>query len=660
MEPRSIASVPRGRPPLATTVGTVVCALGAILGWWLAPSEAARTANVLAYIAGGTAATATALMELTRWRLSVDLLMILAAVGAAILGDWTEGSILLFLFSLSGTLEAYAMYRTTRSIDSLIQLRPREAFRLRAGEESLVAIDELEVGDLVRVRPGERFPVDGEVVEGESWADEATLTGESIPVAKRSGDEVFAGTINGQGSVLARMTRGVADSTLERIIRRVREAQAEKTGTQRFVESWEQPYVFLVIAGSALVFLISWWLLDREAEHSFYHAMVVMVVASPCAVVVGSPAVMLSAIARAARHGVLFKGARSLETLGRADLIAFDKTGTITVGKPRVVEVWTHVAPGDDPAPGELLRLAAAVEAQSEHPLGAAITDEARRQGLNVAAVGQFASRPGLGVKGLVDGRWVYLGRESYFHDEGVELPRAVRDELGRARAQGRTAIPVLTERGEAGVISVADVPREGVTAALARLKRLGIRKIVLLTGDHDLVAGVVGELVQADEVCANLLPEDKVEELRRLRSEAVAVVMVGDGVNDAPALASADVGVAMGGAGTDVALEVADVVLMRDDLNALAFAVWLGREARSRVRQNLYFAFGMIAVLLGLSCFNLPLWVGVLGHEGSTVIVVLNGLRLLWQGDLDDEVASARTTPPVREVASRAQPVTG
>jgi Cd2+/Zn2+-exporting ATPase len=610
-----------------SVIGTAVCAACALAGWWLRETPASLPLFIVAYLAGGAGPVVVMLAALRRRQLSVDLLMILAALGAAYLGDWPEGAVLLFLFSLSGTLEAYALYRTTHSIEALIQLRPREATRVRNGEEVRVSVDSLAIGDAVRVRPGERFPVDGKILEGETSANESTLTGESVPVHKTVGAFVFAGTINGPGSVLVRMTRSVADTTLERIVRMVREAQAGKTPTQKFVESWQRPYVLAVLAGSALTFAGSWLLHEQNLHDAFYHAMVLLVVASPCAVVVGPPAVILSAIARAARHGVLFKGGYHLELLGRVEVMALDKTGTITFGKPSVSAIWTS----DGVEEERLLRLAAAVERRSEHHLAAAVVEHALRRGLDLPEVEDFENHVGLGVHAQVEGCWVGVGREGLFKLHDVSVPRAVREAAQYFRDEGQTALLIVVDRnGFGGVIALADQPRPEAAAALAALKRLGIQQNVILTGDHERVAQAVAQRVGADEVRAGLLPEQKVLEVRRLMDGGRCVAMLGDGVNDAPALATASVGIAMGGAGTDVALEVADVVLMRDDLKSLPFAIWLSRRARQRVQQNLAFAFGVIALLVLSSFLGLPLWLGVIAHEGSTLLVVLNGLRLL------------------------------
>ena len=625
--------------PIFTAIATAVCAVFGIIGaalHWFGDSSAQSwsvAACVGAYLAGGIVPTISALASLRKFQLNVDLLMIVAAIGAAAIGDWLEGVVLLFLFSLSGTLEAFAMYRTTRSIESLIQLRPREAMLVREGvaEDQRVAVESLQIGDVVRVKPGERFAVDGVVTEGETWADEATLTGESEPIHKVLGAMVFSGTINGAGSVLVRMTRAVADTTLERIVHMVQEAQAQKTPTQRFVESWQQPYVMGVFAAATLVFLGARVVHTASWYDAFYHAMVMLVAASPCAVVVSAPAVLLSAIARAGKHGVLFKGGIHLESLGKVDVIAFDKTGTVTLGKPGLTEVWTLDGSQED----RLLNLAATVEHRSEHPLGAPVVAEARRRGfaLSESPLVEFHSHTGHGVHARVDGVWVGVGREGLFEAHDMVIPAKVIEHAQLVRSRGETALLVAAvEESLYGVIGVADQMRPEATATIDALKRLGIRKIVILTGDHERVALSIAKTLHADEVRAGLLPDQKVVELSRLTKEGGMVAMVGDGVNDAPALAAASVGIAMGGAGTDVALEVADVVLMRDGLNALPMAVWISRLARKRVRQNMIFAFGMIAVLVISTFFDLPLWLGVLGHEGSTVLVVFNGLRILWE----------------------------
>ncbi|HET6881697.1 MAG TPA: heavy metal translocating P-type ATPase, partial [Pirellulales bacterium] len=491
----------------------------------MASPSLSTAAYVLAYIAGGAASFWVAASALLQGKLTVDLLMVVAAAGAAAIGDWAEGGVLLFLFSLSNTLEAYATYRTKHSIESLVQLRPGEATLVRGTEESRVAVEALNLGDLVRIRPGERLPVDGEIVDGETWIDEATITGESEPVKKSVRSNVFAGTMNTSGSVVARVTHTSADSTLERIVRIVHEAQAQKNPTQQFVEAWEQPYVLGVLLGAAVVFVGALLIHTRDYRDAFYHAMVLLVVASPCAVVIGSPAVVLSAIARAARHGVLFKGGRYLELLGDVDVVAFDKTGTITFGKPAVSEVWADEGVSAD----DVLSLASAVERRSEHPLAAALVEETLRRGLPVPDVQEFENHAGMGVHGRVDGGWVGVGREQLFEGHRVSLPEQVQKTAARLRANGQTVlVTVAAQRGVCGVIGLADQIRPDVRATLAELKRIGIQSEVILTGDHERVARNVAQAIGADKVMAGLLPEQKVLEIRRLMQGDRRLAMVG------------------------------------------------------------------------------------------------------------------------------------
>lgn len=637
-EKTGAASTP-GSLPFSEAVTTAACAVfglsAAVVSYTDITGKSLLYAGLcfLAYLAGGSLPTLNAMKSLRQGQPTVDLLMIVAAVGAAAIGEWLEGIVLLFLFSLSGTLEAFAMYRTSRSIESLIQLRPREAWLVTSGspEDRRVPVETLNINDLVRVRPGERFPVDGSVTEGETWADEATLTGESEQIHKHVGSKVFSGTINGTGNVLVKMTRAVADTTLERIVHMVQEAQSKKTPTQRFVESWQKPYVIGVLLTAVFV-LFGARLVHTDNWHdAFYHAMVLLVAASPCAVVVGAPSVLLSAIARAGRQGVLFKGGVHLESLGKVDVIAFDKTGTVTLGRPGVMEVWSL----PDADQERLLSLAATVEQRSEHPLAVPVIDEVRRRGisLSVSPLSEFHSHTGLGVHARIDGVWTGVGRENLFSTHELTIPPEVIEAAQRMRTLGQTALLIGTDQpGMWGVIGVADKIRPEAAETMAALKKLGVRKTVILTGDHERVARAIAAQLGVDDVRAGLLPDQKVVELSRLAEGGSVVAMVGDGVNDAPALAVAQVGIAMGGAGTDVALEVADVVLMRDDLRGLPIAVWISHVARKRVRQNMIFAFTMIVLLVISTFFSLPLWMGVLGHEGSTVLVVLNGLRLLWE----------------------------
>lgn len=629
--------------------GAAAAALGHVRA---GPPELRQLLYVIAYVSGGFGPTRDLVRNLVRRQLDINLLMVVAALGSAFIGHWGEGAVLLFLFSLSGALERYTMERTARSIESLTELRPDSALVLRDGAEVRVRIEEIRVGELVRAKPGERFAVDGSVVEGVTAADESTITGESQPVDKEAGDRVFAGTLNLTGAPIVRVTKTPEETTLSRIVRSVQEARREKSTTERFVDRWQRTYVIGVFAGSALATLVPILFLSHSFRDAFYHGMVLLVAASPCAVVIATPAAMLSAITHAAHHGVLFKGSAHLERLGEVEALVLDKTGTITEGSSRVVDV----KPAGRPVPAdELLRLGAAIESQSEHHTAKAVVAEAARRGIRVPAPTEFESHSGLGAHGHVEGLWVGVGREALFTSHRIPIPEAAAREAEVLRSRGQSALIVIARRdGEAltspattldglhacGAIGVADTVRPEAKAAIRACRSLGIRHVAVFTGDHARVARPVAEEVGADEVQADLLPEEKLRAVRRLLERWPTLAMVGDGVNDAPALATATVGIAMGGAGTDVALDTADVVLMRDDLRGIAFSLWLARRARRVVAQSLTVAFSVIGVLvLGTVGGLVPLWLAVVCHEGSTLLTIGNGVRLLGMRHPEFEV---------------------
>jgi len=626
---------------------TGVCAVAGLAGALagrLAPHSNLKFAlYVLSYATGAFGPTRDLVRSVLARRLDINLLMIVAAAGSAWLGHWGEGAVLLFLFSLSGALERYTMERTARSIESLVELRPDTALVLRDGREVRVPVSEIAIGERVRALPGEHFAVDGAILEGDSEADEATITGESTPVDKGPGDKVYAGTLNLSGAPVILVEKGPEETTLSRIVRTVQEARRAKSTAERFIDRWQRPYVLSVFSGAALAALIPLLAQGTDWKTACYRGLVLLVAASPCAVVIATPAAMLSAITHAARHGVLFKGSAHLERLGSVTAIALDKTGTVTEGKPRVLAVHA-TAPG--PGENQLLRLAAAVEARSEHHLARAVVAEATRRGLTLPPVTEFESHSGEGVHGHADGAWVGAGRLALFGSHRVPVPEAATDAASRILAEGRTALLVVARRqvdgngsGAAaepvevasGAIAVADTVRPHARAALQACRKLGIRHIALLTGDHERVARPIGEELGVDEIRAGLMPEEKVTAVREMLRRWPALAMAGDGVNDAPALASATVGIAMGGAGTDIALETADVVLMRDDLAGIPFSLWLARKSKRVVTQSLGFAFGVIGVLT-ISTLSgiLPLWLAVVCHEGSTLLVIANGVRLL------------------------------
>ncbi|HEX4140830.1 MAG TPA: heavy metal translocating P-type ATPase [Candidatus Methylacidiphilales bacterium] len=644
VQPGWLASINWRDPELLSVVATFVFMLlgkgGTAIGL---PAAAEPWCFLVAYVTGGWHGTIQGVRSVLKGQVDVDLLMILAALGAAYVNHAFEGAMLLFLFSLSHTLQEMAIEKSRSAISALMKLRPETALCKRGAQTVTVKIDQLAVDDRVLVRPGEAIPVDGVVVEGESSVNQASITGESLPVEKRSGDPLFAGTLNEQGGLEMRVTRIATESTLAKLIAMVEKAQGQKAQTQRFLEHAERWYALGVIVFTALLILVPWLLLAHAFQPTFYRAMTVMVVASPCALVISTPASILSAIAAAARRGVLFKGGVYLEKAAKIDVVAFDKTGTLTEGRPVVTDLQAIVEPGDAPekvscAQEELLWLAAAVEARSEHPIARAVVAEAKRRFMPIERVTRFQSVAGHGVSAELAGRRIAVGNLKYF--DGYESPErtALEERMDLLHDAGKTGMLVGEILGEhdkptvryLGFIAVADKVREEAPATVARLRELGVKKVVMLTGDGTRVAGAVAKACGVDEFHADLLPQDKVRVIQRLK-ETGRVAMVGDGVNDAPALATADVGVAMGAAGTDVAMETADVVLMSDALDGIPYTLALSRRTRRVVFQNLTFALGVIVVLivsaLGL---HLPLPLGVVGHEGSTVLVCLNGLRLL------------------------------
>jgi Cd2+/Zn2+-exporting ATPase len=592
-----------------------------------------------AYFFCGQQGVRSAFASLRQRVLDVDVLMVLAAIGAGIVGQPFEGALLLFLFSFSNVLQSYALERTQKAIHSLLKLRPDKALVKCEAGSKLVRVEDLAIGDIVLLRPGEHVPVDGKVVEGSGHVDESSLTGESMPVSKTVGSSLFAGTLNQSGGLEVAVTKRAEDSTLARMVKLVEEAQAEKSRTQRFLEEAEQYYATGVIVFTALVFLIPFFFMGEAFDASFYRAMTVMVVASPCALVISTPATVLSAIGGAARRGILVKGGSHLERTAQIDIVAFDKTGTLTTGRPVVTEIVDAVAvhKPDAALPDHLARLladAAALEAKSEHPLATAIVKSAAAHGLPRPAATDFQATAGKGAEATVSGRRLVIGSERLFHELGACGMEPVLRHAEPLAKRGKTCVWIGLREGDAvtalAVLALADTLRPEALEIVDRLHKLGVKKVVMLTGDQKAVAAAIAEEAGVDEVHAELLPEAKVLAIRQLKQEG-RVMMVGDGVNDAPALATSDIGVAMGAAGTDIAMETADVVLMGDKLQNIPILLGIARHAKRVLWQNLVFATSVILVLL-IAAFgiDLPLPMGVIGHEGSTVIVCLNGLRLL------------------------------
>ena len=621
---------------------------GLLGGWFDAPESVVNVSYAVAYVFGGWYGLKDSVEALREPAIEIDLLMILAATGALLIGAPFEGAMLLFLFSLSTVLEAYAIGRSRTAIESLMEMRPDSARLLRDGNEVIVPIEDVEVGDVFVVRPGSRLPLDGVVVDGESTVDQSSLTGESVPAPKEPGDEVFGGTINETGSLEVRVTRRAHESAISRLIHLVEEAQSKRAPTQRLIDRLEQPYVLGVLAMTAVAIALPYFLLEHPFDPTFYRAMTLMVAASPCAVIISTPAAVLSAITAGARQGVLFKGGEYVETAADVDAVAFDKTGTLTEGNTRLTEASPRpgavldddsVIDGRSVTSDRLLAVAAAVQSRSEHHLAQATVDAAEDRGLDVPDSNDFQAVVGKGVHATVRGRTVHIGNRRYFETVTTDARIEGLDEglraLQRLESNGKTSVLVAEETADGltvlGWLAFTDTIREGAAETIQRLRDRGVKRVVMLTGDNERVAQYIADEVGIDEVYAELLPEQKVERIEALQAEYEAVAMVGDGVNDAPALATADVSIGMGGAGTDVALETADIVLMSDDLDKLPYALALSRATRRTLYTNFAIAFGAIAIMIvAILTAGIPLPVAVIGHEGSTVLVSLIGLRLL------------------------------
>lgn len=605
-----------------------VLSLGFIILAWYSVNYGATEFGVplylLAYAIGGYQKAWEGLQTLIKEKdFDVDLLMVAAAIGAASIGYWRDGAILILIFSLSGVLEGYTLERTNDEIKSIMKLRPEEAIVLQGKAEKRVRVEELKQGDLLLVRPGERIAADGIVREGYSSVNQASITGESIPTDKSPGDEVFAGTMNEQGALVIEMTKPAEATLLAKIIHLVQEAQSERPPSQLFMERFERTYAKIVITGAVLISVLPHFVLGWSWSETIYKAMIFLVVASPCALVSSIMPAVLSGISNGARNGILFKGGAYLENIGNVSVVAFDKTGTLTEGRPKI----TNVIPYGNYTENELLNIAASLEAWSEHPIAKAILAKAKERNLHLSSTSKLEAVPGFGVHGLVDGQEYRIGKLDFI--EGHKFAEKERKAVQELEEQGKTVIFVQVGKELIGVLAVQDTLRPQAKRAIKKLRQMGI-KVVMLTGDSSSTAQIMGEQAGVDQVYSELLPDQKVEIIKRL-GDYGKVAMVGDGVNDAPALAVSSVGIAMGAEGTDVALETANVVLMTDDLSKVSYAISLGRRTTRVVKQNIAFAVAVI-LLLVLSNFlgniNLPL--GVIGHEGSTIIVIISGLRLL------------------------------
>lgn len=589
----------------------------------------------LAIVAGGWSNARRAFYSLPRLDFNISVLMTIAVIGAVAIGEWTEGAVVAFLFAVSDLLEAWTYGRARRSIRELMQSAPKQA-RVRRVDaasgrtvELDVAVEQIEVGDIVVIRPGEKIPVDGRIIKGQSAIDEAAITGESVPAEKEQGDDVFASTLNTYGALEVEVTKPFTETTIAKIVRLVEEAEGKRAASQAFVDRFSAVYTPIVMALAALIAVAPPLFFGLPWGPWVYRGLALLVVACPCALVIATPVSIVSAISNAARHGVLIKGGVYLEQLARLNAIAFDKTGTLTVGRPVVTDIVPLAVEGEE----ELLKLVVSLEARSEHPIATAIVRAGQERDVEPDLVENFKALPGRGVQGTVANETMYAGNRRLFAQLGL-LDDVTDARLAQLQDKGKTTIIVGNAERVLGLIAVADEPRAEAATMIQQLKQAGIRHTIMLTGDNERAAKAVATQVGIDTVRAELLPDHKVEAVTELLASYGKVAMVGDGVNDAPALAGATVGIAMGGAGTDTALETSDVVLMGDDLAKLPYLLGLSRATLRIIKQNVNFSI-LIKLVAVLAVFPgwLTLWLAILADMGATVIVTLNGMRLLGHG---------------------------
>jgi Cd2+/Zn2+-exporting ATPase len=609
------------------------------------PSWVSLALYIGAYFFGGYFTAKEAIQTVAKGGFEIDFLMLVAAIGAAILGEWAEGALLLFLFSMGHALEHYAMNKARKSIAALAELAPKTALLKRNGKTEEVGIEELSIGDIIVVKPNSKISADGVVVSGTSSVNQAPITGESVPVDKEPVDNpekdwseekdikdenrAFSGTINGNNTLEIKVIKEAKDSTLSRLVKLVNEAQTQKSPTQRLTDKFEKyfvPSVLVLVVILNFAFLV----LDETFSESFYRAMAVLVAASPCALAIATPSAVLSGVARAAKGGVLIKGGRPLEDLGVLTALAFDKTGTLTEGKPKLTEV---IALGDVNEE-ELLKIAVAVENLSDHPLAKAVVRDGKERldGVDIPEAKDLEAVLGKGIKASLGNDKVYIGNLDLFESlDGNKPEKETEEKVKSLESDGNTTMLIRQNDKYIGIIALMDTPREEAKNTLKRLKEIGIKRMIMLTGDNQKVADAVAKEIGLTDAWGSLLPEEKVEAIKELKEKESKVAMVGDGVNDAPAMANSTVGIAMGAAGSDVALETADIALMADKLETLPFAIGLSRKAKGIIKQNLWVSLGIVALLIPSTIFGLAnIGIAVLIHEGSTLVVVFNALRLL------------------------------
>lgn len=623
--PGALLAGPWWRKPrsLATIASGILLVTGILMEWLEASDHISISFYLAAMIVGGYHVAKSGLYGLKSMTMDTNFLMTIAAIGAMSIGEWSEGATVVFLFSLGNALQAYTLDKTRESIRALMELAPREALVLRNGVELRLPVEEIVIGDMIIVKPGERIAMDGKVLSGISTVNQAPITGESMPVDKSVGDSVYAGTVNEQGALEIEVTKLAADSTLAKIMHMVEEAQAEKAPMQQFVDVFAKYYTPAVILAALGLMVIPSLIFSQPFDIWFYRALVLLVISCPCALVISTPVSIVSGIGNASRRGVLIKGGAHLEQMGRIKSIAFDKTGTLTIGKP----VVTDVIPFGNMEQDVLLQLTAAVEKWSEHPLAQAIV--AKTNGTSVKQATHFKALVGRGAQADVDGQTIYVGNRRLFEEIGHVLT-LYEDRLVALEQQGKTVMLAGSDREILGVIAVADTLRENSAQALTSLRLAGVQNVAMLTGDNQRVAATIAAKLHIDSFYSELLPEDKVSVIKELAYHYGSVAMVGDGVNDAPALATADVGIAMGVAGSDTALETADIALMSDDLSKLAYVVMLSRKTVAIIKQNITFSLVVkLLFVLGTFAGFVNLWLAVLADTGASLLVTLNGMRL-------------------------------
>ncbi len=611
----------------------IISALFLVLGWWALirygeNSVQSAALFLVSILFGGHTLLYKGLRNLSRFRFDMNTLMTIAVIGAAAIGEWWEGAVVVLLFAISEWLEGRSLERARASIRSLIDLAPKEAWVRRNGRDMRIPAKEIVQGDLVIVKPGEKIAADGLVERGHSAVNQAAITGESIPQAKQPGSPVYAGTLNGDGLLEIRATKSARDTTLAKVIELVEKAQSERAPAQKFVDQFARYYTPAIIAIAALIALVPPLVWDAAWMEWIYRGLAVLVVGCPCALVISTPVAIVTAIGNAARHGVMIKGGVYLEQAGRINAIAFDKTGTLTEGRPSV----TDIIPIADVDTREGLAIAAAIEKGSGHPLAAAVVARAEQEHCQLPAAEQFRSITGRGAEALISGTIYRIGSPAWFAEFLADgLDEEVQIQIDRLRREGKTVMVLGTKTKALALIAVTDPVRDSTKQALAELEQLGIRHTVMLTGDDKTTAQAVAAQIGIRDVQANLMPEDKLEAIKQLKAKYGNVAMVGDGVNDAPALATADIGMAMGGAGTDTALETADIALMADDLSKLPYTLRLSRRALQVIRENIAFSIGLkILALLLIIPGWLTLWMAIFADMGATLIVTLNAMRLL------------------------------